>query len=287
MGRDANDWVSVLEPGRDRMVEPGGGRAATCATACHDPVFPQEPEGGDHPPVTPRFLDTEVNFSTWCNGRDELLDPQNAATAAAPGCRRKPAGITARPRLQRQRPAGRRHHGVRLHQLVSFRTNTSAPCASIISHDDGETWEKGPLLYCRRTAISSGSRRLCLPAGRHHPHVHAHLSGQYGLGRGRATVHLVSYTAESRDGGVTWTQAGALHHPQQRVEDRRHQLGRRHHPDGLQRHACGTDWHERSPLTLACTRRTRERPGTTLCDTGRRAGQQMPARHVQGPGRPS
>ena len=70
MGRDAKDWVSVLEPGAKAWSNPD---AVGCDIryCCHDPIFIQN-RRGEIILLYAKFLDTEVNFTTWCNGRDEL-----------------------------------------------------------------------------------------------------------------------------------------------------------------------------------------------------------------------
>ena len=70
MGRDAKDWVSVLEPGAEAWSNPD---AVGCDIryCCHDPIFIQNRKG-EIILLYAKFLDTEVNFTTWCNGRDEL-----------------------------------------------------------------------------------------------------------------------------------------------------------------------------------------------------------------------
>ena len=96
MGRDAKDWVSVLEPGAKEWSNPD---AVGCDIryCCHDPVFLKNKKG-EIILLFAKFLDTEVNFTTWCNGRDELWTRKTGAGAAR--------GHPERPRLQRQRPAG-------------------------------------------------------------------------------------------------------------------------------------------------------------------------------------
>ena len=70
MGRDAKDWVSRLEPGAKSWSNPD---AVGCDIryCCHDPIFLKNRKG-EILLLFAKFLDTEVNFTTWCNGRDEL-----------------------------------------------------------------------------------------------------------------------------------------------------------------------------------------------------------------------
>ena len=70
MGRDAKDWVSRLEPGAKSWSNPD---AVGCDIryCCHDPIFLKNRKG-EIILLFAKFLDTEVNFTTWCNGRDEL-----------------------------------------------------------------------------------------------------------------------------------------------------------------------------------------------------------------------
>ena len=68
MGRDAKDWVSVLEPGAAAWSNPD---AVGCDIryCCHDPIWIKNKKG-EITLLFAKFLDTEVNFATWCNVRD-------------------------------------------------------------------------------------------------------------------------------------------------------------------------------------------------------------------------
>ena len=70
MGRDAQDWVSILEPGAENWSNP---EAVGCDIryACHDPIWVRNKKG-EIILIYAKFLDTVCNYSTWCNGRDEL-----------------------------------------------------------------------------------------------------------------------------------------------------------------------------------------------------------------------
>ena len=119
MGRDAKDWVSVLEPGAKEWSNPD---AAGCDIryCCHDPVFLKNKKG-EIILLFAKFLDTEVNFTTWCNGRDELW-------------------------TRKTKDGG-------------FRINTSAQFASIFPTTTARHGKKAPSSL-RTTAISFGSRRF-------------------------------------------------------------------------------------------------------------------------------
>ena len=100
MGRDAKDWVSRLEPGAKSWSNPD---AVGCDIryCCHDPIFLKNRKG-EIILLFAKFLDTEVNFTTWCNGRDELWMRKTQDNGRTPGC---PGGDPVRPRVQRQRSA--------------------------------------------------------------------------------------------------------------------------------------------------------------------------------------
>ena len=135
-----------------------------------------------------KFLDTEVNFTTWCNGRDELWTRKT-----------KDGGRTWEP----AQPAGiQSGHASNDSVLLDDGTIVFASTSSelpdkyfgavriYLSHDDGETWEKGPILSADDGNLIR-EPALCLRPDGHHPYVHAYLSGQYGLGRGREITGVV------------------------------------------------------------------------------------------------
>ena len=122
MGRDAKDWVSVLPRGGHVWSNPD---AVGCDIryCCHDPIFIKN-NRGEIILLFAKFLDTETNFLTWCNGRDQLWmrktrdcgrtwEPAKPDTppTTAPSCRTAP--------LSSPLPA------------ASCRTNISARCAFI------------------------------------------------------------------------------------------------------------------------------------------------------------
>lgn len=127
MGRDAKDWVSRLELGAKSWSNPD---AVGCDIryCCHDPIFLKNRKG-EIILLFAKFLDTEVNFTTWCNGRDELWmrKTQDNGRTWLPAVRREPV----RPRVQRQRSAAGRHDRLRLHQHraagVLFRRRADLP----------------------------------------------------------------------------------------------------------------------------------------------------------------
>ena len=142
MGRDAKDWVSRLEPGAKSWSNPD---AVGCDIryCCHDPIFLKNRKG-EIILLFAKFLDTEVNFTTWCNGRDELWmrKTQDNGRTWLPAV---PAGIQS---------GHASNDSVLLPDgtIVFASTSTELPeyyfgAVQIYrSHDDGESWEKGALL---------------------------------------------------------------------------------------------------------------------------------------------
>mgnify|MGYP003263324150 FL=1 len=142
MGRDAKDWVSRLEPGTKSWSNPD---AVGCDIryCCHDPIFLKNRKG-EIILLFAKFLDTEVNFTTWCNGRDELWmrKTQDNGRTWLPAV---PAGIQS---------GHASNDSVLLPDgtIVFASTSTELPeyyfgAVQIYrSHDDGESWEKGALL---------------------------------------------------------------------------------------------------------------------------------------------
>lgn len=116
-----------------------------------------------------------------------------------------------------------------------------------LSHDDGETWEKGPILSADDGNLIR-EPALCLrPDGTIRMFTRT-CPGSTGWGAG--VKSLVSYTAESRDGGKTWTQPvpTTILNNESKIDviswDK----------DTILMAYNDTpvaDWHERSPLTLA------------------------------------
>ena len=101
MGRDAKDWVSVLEPGAKEWSNPD---AVGCDIryCCHDPVFLKNKKG-EIILLFAKFLDTEVELLVQRPGR--AVDTQNEGRRPHMGAGAA-RGHPERPRLQRQRPAG-------------------------------------------------------------------------------------------------------------------------------------------------------------------------------------
>ena len=194
----------MLEPGAKEWSNPD---AVGCDIryCCHDPVFLKNKKG-EIILLFAKFLDTEVNFTTWCNGRDELWTRKT-----------KDGGRTWEP----AQPAGiQSGHASNDSVLLDDGTIVFASTSSelpdkyfgavriYLSHDDGETWEKGPILSADDGNLIR-EPALCLrPDGTIRMFTRT-CPGSTGWGAG--VKSLVSYTAESRDGGKTWTQRGHGH----------------------------------------------------------------------------
>ena len=91
-----------------------------------------------------KFLDTEVNFTTWCNGRDELWTRKTTDGGRT--------WLPARPANIQSGHAS--NDSVLLPDGTIVFASTSSEIKDryfgavrvYLSHDDGETWEKGALL---------------------------------------------------------------------------------------------------------------------------------------------
>ena len=118
-----------------------------------------------------------------------------------------------------------------------------------LSHDDGETWEKGPILSAPGDVLIR-EPALCLrPDGTLRMFTRT-CPGNTGWGAGIRS--LTSYTAQSRDGGRTWTQPvpTSIVNNESKIDviswdDQTILMAYNDTPVA--------DWHERSPLTLACS----------------------------------
>lgn len=244
MGRDAKDWVSTLPYGGDTWTNPDavGNDIRYC---CHDPIFIKNKKG-EIILLYAKFLDCEVNFSTWCNGRDELW-VRKTTDCGKTWQPAKPAGIQT---------GHASNDSVLLPDgtIVFASTSTEIPeyyfgaVRIYRSHDDGETWEEGQLLYA-----SDGNRirepAICLrPSGKLLLFTRT-CPGDAGWGTA-GNKSLVSYRAESNDGGVTWTEPkpSTILNNESKIDvinwdDDTILMAYNNTPE--------TDWHERSPLTLA------------------------------------
>ena len=247
MGRDANDWVSILEPGSDKWSNPEAVGSAL-RYACHDPVFLKNRKG-EIILLYAKFLDTEVNFSNWCNGRDELWT-RKTCDGGRTWLPAKPSGITS---------GHASNDSVLLPDGTMVFASTSSEIPDkyfgavriYISHDDGETWEKGPLLYAEDGNLIREPALCYRPDGTIRMFTRT-CPGNTGWGTA-GNRSLFSYTAESRDGGVTWTKPvpSTIINNESKIDviswdDDTILMAYNNTMD--------TDWHERSPLTLACTK---------------------------------
>ena len=229
---------------RLRVGQPGRGGQRHPLLLPRPGVF-KEQKGRDHSAVRKVFGHRGELYYLVQRPR-RALDPQKR-TAAAPGSRQsRRAFRAAMPPTTacfcRTAPL------CSLPPAARSRTNTSARCAST-SHDDGESWEQGPLL-----AASDGSLirepALCLrPDGTIRMFTRT-CPGSTGWGAG--VKSLVSYTAESRDGGRTWSQPRptTIVNNESKIDviswdENTILMAYNNTPVA--------DWHERSPLTLACS----------------------------------
>ena len=137
MGRDAKDWVSRLAPGEKTWSNPD---AVGCDIryCCHDPIFIKNKKD-EIILLFAKFLDTEVNFTTWCNGRDELWMRKTTD-----------CGRTWQPAVPAGIQSGHASNDSVLlpdGTIVFASTSTELPeyyfgaVRVYRSHDDGETWE--------------------------------------------------------------------------------------------------------------------------------------------------
>lgn len=246
MGRDAKDWVSVLESGKTKWSNPD---AVGCDIryCCHDPVFIKNRKG-EIILLFAKFLDTETNFTTWCNGRDELWmrKTKDCGRTWLPAA---PSGISS---------GHASNDSVLLPDgtIVLASTSSEDPeryfgsVRIYFSRDDGETWEKGPLLHADDGNLIR-EPALCLrPNGTVRMFTRT-CPGNAGWGTA-GNRSLPSYTSESRDGGLTWSQPvpSGIRNNESKIDvlsldGETILMAYNDTPE--------TDWHERSPLTLACT----------------------------------
>lgn len=243
MGRDAQDWVCRLEPDSNEWTRPD---AVGCDIqyACHDPIFIKNKKG-EIILLYAKFMDTVTNYLNWCNGHDELwvrktLDGGRTWLPA------KPSGITSGHASNDSvlLPSGR---------IVFASTSSELPdkyfgaIRVYYSDDDGESWIQGPILSADDGNLIREPAICLRPDGTIRMFTRT-CPGNTGWGAGIKS--LVSYTAESKDGGITWTKpvpTGIVNN-ESKIDviswDK----------DTILMAYNDTpyaDWHERSPLTLA------------------------------------
>jgi hypothetical protein len=246
MGRDANIWVSALRAGSTSWSRPDC-VGNDIQYACHDPIFIKN-QKGEIILLYAKFLDTATNYSTWCNGRDELWSRKTADNGLT-WLPAEPSGITC-------------GHASNDSVLLPDGSIVFAATSSEIegkyfgairvhiSDDDGETFKQGPLL-CADDGNLIREPAICLrPDGTLRMFTRTCPGGaNWGEAGGKS---LQSYTAESLDGGWTWSKpapSGILNN-ESKLDvcswDSRTILMA--YNDTKQ-----TDWHERSPLALAAS----------------------------------
>jgi hypothetical protein len=129
----------------------------------------------------PQFLDTEVNFSTWCNGRDELLVAQNA-DGGRTWLPAHPANIHLRPRPATTACFCRTERSSLPARAASSRISTLAQSESISAMTTGKTFETGPLSIAEDGNLIRELALACAERGR--PPLFRALSRQRRLGVG-------------------------------------------------------------------------------------------------------
>lgn len=244
MGRDAKDWVSRLAPGAEKWSNP---EAVGCDIryACHDPIFMKNKKG-EILLLFAKFLDTEVNFSNWCDGHDELWIRKSADN-----------GITWQPERHSGINSGHASNDSVLlpsGRMVFASTSSELPekyfgaIRVYYSDDDGDTWQSSAILSAddgnliREPAICLRPDGTLLLFTRTCP-------GNAGWGTA-GNQSLVSYTAQSKDGGETWTNPVPTN-----ILNNESKIDVINYDDNTILMAYNntkeTDWHERSPLNLA------------------------------------
>ena len=150
-----------------------------------------------------------MNFATWCNGRDELWirKTTDGGRTWEPA---KPAGIQS---------GHASNDSVLLPDGTIVLASTSSELPDkyfgavrvYLSHDDGETWEKGPILSAEDGTLIR-EPALCLrPDGVLRMFTRT-CPGNTGWGAGCQSIPC--YTAESRDGGENVDGPCAVRHPE-------------------------------------------------------------------------
>jgi photosystem II stability/assembly factor-like uncharacterized protein len=244
MGRDANAWVSILRPGADAWSRPD---AVGCDLqyACHDPIFIKN-RHGDIILLYAKFLDTTVNNSTWCNGRDELWI-RKTCDGGETWLPSKPSGITDGHASNDSvlLPDGRIVFAATSNEI---KEKYFGAIRVFVSDNDGDSFEKTALLYAEDGNLVR-EPALCLrPDGTLRMFTRT-CPGTTGWGEAGGKS-LVSYTSESCDGGQTWTKPvpTTIINNESKLDviswdDETILMAYNDTPE--------TDWHERSPLTLA------------------------------------
>ena len=248
MGRDCTIWLARLDAGAEEWTNPQG-LGTDMRYACHNSGF-AENRHGEIIVIFTKFLDTHVNSANWCAGRDKLWTRKS-----------QDGGVTWLPEQETNIPLiGHPSNDAVLladGTIVLAISSTEDPdhyfgtIRILYSYDDGESWELGPLL----TAADDTKIREPALALRSDGDIQMFTRAcPVDLGWGRAGYEgdLWSYKSRSSDGGKTWTPpvASSILNNEAKIE-------LRSWPDGSLLMAYdrtrNLDWHERSPLWLACS----------------------------------
>ena len=248
MDRDCTIWLSRLEKGASEWstIE---GVGTDIRYACHNGSFFKN-RHGEIIIIFAKFLDTSINFTTWCGGRDPLWSVKS-----------KDGGLTWLPATPTNIPliGHPACDGLLLDNgdmLMAITSSENLDCdfgtvRVLRSTDDGESWEPEMLLKTddgtkiREPAMTlrpDGSIVMCTRA----------CPVDMSWGRD-IELTLYAYRTVSTDGGKTWSPPAPTD-----ITNNESKIDLLNWPDGsivmAYNNTTNLDWHERSPLSLATSK---------------------------------
>lgn len=249
MGRDCTIWLSRLEKGADEWscLE---GVGTDMRYSCHNSCFYKN-RHGEIIVVFTKFLDTCVNSSTWCGGRDKLWSTKS-----------KDGGLTWLPAKETNIPliGHPACDGVLLDNgdmLMAISSTEDDPegryfgmVRILRSTDDGDTWQMEELIKAKDLTNIREPAIALRPNGDIQMFTRACPKGM-GWGTGEKQT-IYAYKTRSSDNGKTWTDPvpSTITNNESKIDlissDANLLMAYNNTTD--------LDWHERSPLWLAASK---------------------------------